>query len=346
MRVYVTRAIVLLMLTMTCSAAYAANWMIVGAEGDKAPDRSIIYSQFRGLMTRLDMPLETAGGAGAQALLDARMTKVLVQQIFENPKAPLAMMYEVHIHCARREMLIVDAILFTRNSTQEHSQPNERVKIGGGWPSRVHAIACETERLNKALQAGAKGNMRPLADMGLTYAGELPLMTDMVTYSYATFWKETPEPPITTSLTDAQLEAKKKETLAYTEEMAEKIKDTEKEIHFMNEIYANFERKSDDQAMAFAGMHGWTEDRVIDKWGAPMSAATGGQTRSLVYGYTKPTYDVVQSTVDVMGTRGKVGEMSQSHVQESFRNCKRNLVFRQGGNVKGWRLYDFSYDCP
>lgn len=335
-----------LLLVATAFHAQAAHWMIVGAEGDRAPNRSVFYSQFRGLMTRLDMPLDAAGSAGAQALLDARMTKVRVQQVFENPSAPLAIMYEVNIHCARREMLIVEAMLFTRNSTQETSYPNERVRIGGGWPSRVHAIACETDKVERALQSAAKGNMRGLDDLGLAYAGELPLLTDMVTYSYSHFWKETPEPEITTGLTAAQLEAKKRETLAFTEEMAETMKNAEQEALFMQAIHENFDRKSDDQRNAFAGMHGWTEAQVIDAWGAPENAATGGATRSLVYGYTKPVYDVVQSTVDVMGVRGKIGEMTQSHVQESFRNCRRNLVFRQGGKIAGWRLYDFSYDCP
>ena len=32
------------------------------------------------------------------------MTKVMVQQVFENPSAPLAIIYEVHIHCGCREI--------------------------------------------------------------------------------------------------------------------------------------------------------------------------------------------------------------------------------------------------
>lgn len=346
MSMLIMRLVSLPLLAFACTQAHAAHWMIVGAEGETPPDRSVIYSQFRGLMTRLDMPLESAASAGAQALLDAKLVKVTVEQIFENPSAPLAILYEVHIHCSRKEMIIVDATLFKRNSTQEYSAPNARTKIGGGWPSRVHTIACEPEKLEKAIGAGAKGNMRPLADLGLTYAGELPLLTDMVTYSYSTFWKETPEPPITTTLTAAQLEAKKKEMLAYTEKMAEEMKNAEKEIHFMQAIHENFDRKSDDQMIAFAGMHGWTEERVIDAWGAPERSADGGETRSLIYNYVKPTYNVVQSTVDVMGSRGKVGELTQSHVQENFRECRRNLIFRKGGNVPGWRLFDFNYDCP
>ncbi|MHC9085956.1 hypothetical protein ACYX7E_13125 [Luteimonas sp. RIT-PG2_3] len=335
-----------LLLALSASHAHAEQWLLVGIEGEQAPDRSVVYSRFRGLMTPLDMPLEAATSAGPQALFDAKMTKVMVQQVFENPSAPLAIIYEVHIHCGRREIKIVEATLFTRNSTQETSSPNVTTRIGVGWPSRVHAIACEPDKLDSALNAAAKGNTRLLADMGMVHVGELPLLTDMVTYSYANFWKETPEPPITTSLTAAELNARKQEALAFTEQMAETMKNVEKEAEFMQAIHDNFDRKSDEQKHAFAGMQGWTEDRVIGAWGAPEQAATSGETRSLVFGYTRPTYEVVQSSVDVIGARGKVGEMTQSHVHESFRNCRRHLVFRKGGKVAGWRLYDFGYDCP
>ncbi len=327
--------------------AHASHWMLVGAEGDHAPDRRLTFAEFNNLVTRLDMPLDQAASAGADALLAAKVWRVRVVQVLEAREAPDTISYDIDVHCGRKQTRIAEAIAFARDATTTTTTPNQWADVGGGWPARVHLIACERPKLEKAVAAAKKGNVKPLTDLGMVYVGEHVFGTQLSDVTWTHFWKDGVRPAYTTHRTPEEVEQRRREGLALAEQTAVRAQGVEKEAVFMLEVGANFERKSHDHQSELAGMEGWTEQRVIDAWGAPQSSAQGGETRSLVYEYVKPRYDVVDTTVDLMSAGGgKVGELRQSHVQTSMQPCKRMLSFRQGGSTPGWRLYDYRYDCP
>lgn len=343
----VFRLLLVLLLLPFAIPADARHWLVVGAEGDGPPHRSLYYAEFESPRTRFEMPLDQAATAGADALLNGKLQQLWVVQVQESGNTDFTW-YTVDVHCARRELRIAEVIAFELDGRQHTVTPNQWVKIGNaGWPSRVHLIACDPARLNVALRKAKDGNLRPLNDLGMAYAGEYVLYSQLADLAWEQFWKDGKRPPRSSHLTAGQSAKLRDDTLALAAATEQKLKDTEKETRFILEVSDNFDRKSDSHQREFAGMEGWTEEQIIDAWGAPASAAQGGQTRSLVYTYQKERYDVVTDRVGLlMGRQGPVGELTESRVETSLQDCKRMLSLRQGGSKPGWRLYDYRYDCP
>ena len=92
---------------------------------------------------------------------------------------------------ARRLDESAEIIVFELDGRHHTVTPNQWVKIGNaGWPSRVHLIACDPARLNAALRKAKDGNMRPLNDLGMAYAGEYVLYSQLADLAWEQFWKD------------------------------------------------------------------------------------------------------------------------------------------------------------
>lgn len=344
--------------------AFAGNWMLVGAEGN-APDRRHFYAEFDMISQRYES--EAEGGDAAMmdaavrsrnmgAYLDARRVMLVrVVEVLERPESPDTLELTVGIKCRSQQFRVFEATSWQRNGRSEKLAGTGWAAIPKNWVDRVRLIACEPDKLNKAIAAAQKSRKPdPLARLGLIYVGKMLLGTELSDVTWAHFWKDGRRPANTSSGTPAEQAARKAETLAA---LREAVSSFETQVQQRQEDLAMQEKM--DRALGSAnakyfqemqGTAGWSEDKVLARWGDPQGFSESNGVRQLVYYFRDTVYDVVQEQMDVIqcqaGACSKVGQTGgATSTQARVVNCERILFLKQGGTEPGYRLFDFQINC-
>lgn len=338
----------LLACCLLSSAAYAGNWVLVGAEG-KPPRRSHYYAAFDRVEARTPLEaIETSVTSknASKHIEAARLKRVPVIRVFEGAKDPDTILYTLEFKCQERLVSIAEAIVFNRDSTTQTMSKPEFMPIPKTWLNGASLVACEEEKVMAAAQAAGKQKRQdPLADLGLVYVGDFVLPTQLSDITWQTFWKDNTRAEYTTTLSPEEVERRRQEMLtqldATQKMLGEKaaqvqlaIENDDKEREFIDQVNKTFKTKNNQQQQLFYGMEGWTEQELVEFWGVPASARELSGMRQLDYysqDDTRQNYSVVARNGQVVGT-GETGELRQ---------CEMSLFLREGGGKPGHRLVDY-----
>jgi hypothetical protein len=327
----------------------AGEWVIVGSEGTR-PDRTIWYADFSSLTSR--MPPGTDAMAmkakdPIDALEAARIMRIRVQQVLEDAQGPDSIQYSLEFKCRQRQVSIPEINAYYRDNGRSESQSRPNwMPIPGGWLERTAIIACQPDKWEPALDAlQKKRDTRALGELGLAYAGNHVMGTDLPDLSWGQFWNDGSRPAYTTNKSPEELERLRQQTLAAladtnkqlgqrAETMRQGLKDQDKELSFMAAVGKTFRAKPKAQQGYFNSMQGWSESEIASFWGPPSRVYDNAQERHLQY---RAEDDKRKSFVVVDGAGNAVSEAHYGELQQ----CELNFVLRPGGGKPGWRVVDY-----
>ena len=356
-------------------SADAAHWVMIAREGEK-PQRSVHYLALDEVKSTLD--LETFDQSKALAMKAPDMAKYMedsqvhtafVVQVMEGMSDPDTIQYTVDIRCNPKQFRITSAYALYRNNESEKMNSPEWAPIPDNWVNRAYLVACKMQdkvapAIQKFYDASKKiqknpnatmedkaAAMQPLADLGMIYATEIPLISyiRLSDYSWSHLWPEGKRPPYTTTKSREEIEKDRAELEARMAALSSKAGQVEQQIAgmeaerlFMEKTAANFRKKNDAQRERFYSMQGWTEKEIVDFWGAPNGISELAGTKSLRYISRVDTRQVVVDNIPVYDGRGGVVGMNQAErVEGELSECDLTLFLEQGGSKPGHRLVDY-----
>jgi hypothetical protein len=354
-------------LTAIAQPVAAAEWIVIGAEPDPAPHRSVYVTPtgdawiFERFADGYD-PRSADSSRNALAIDEAntlRTTKVV--QVFENKGNTDFIVYYLHFNCQKGLVRIAEAISFTRSDTvEDRRESSEFMRVPDNWLGKAEIIACgwknwreaETEWLNRNTPAprGNKGKapQASLASLGIRYLGDyfIAAPTEVVAGVWKELWTDAVQPPYTISRTPEERAALHAKTDAMYGEMKTLLSDAQELSKVRISLSDKADRLGGDAAREMGSIGGQTEQQVVARWGAPASVIESDGVRTLTYHYGKEQYGVGNVQVDIVGPGGKVGETYQPTLTTSSRQCSRTLHLRQmGAPEKAWRVFDFDIGC-
>lgn len=226
--------------------------------------------------------------------------------------------------------------------------------MADNWTERVRLIACEPDRLNKAVAAAQKtGKQDPFARLGLVYVGDMTIGGELSDVTWATFWKDGRRPAYTSIRTPAEREARRRQALAELKkaeaEFGAKATQVQQDLEMQNKIDRALGSTNEKYLREMQGTTGWSEEKVVAHWGPPHSASEANGILRFDYHFQDTMTDAVPVTDNVMGCQGgvcgKVGESMRYEMRSRVVNCRRTLFLKAGGTEPGRRLYDFQISC-
>lgn len=343
---------------------FAGNWVLVGAEGN-SPNRSHFYAEFDMVDQRYDSEAE----GGDQAMLDAamrsrnmgaylderRVMRVRVIQVLEAAQNPDTIEYYIGIKCKARQFRVLDSTAWQRNSRSEKLGGTNWTAIGSNWASRVHLIACDPQKLQKAIATAQKsGKNDALAKLGFVYVGNMFIGTELSDATWANFWRDGKRPAYSTIYTPQESEARRQAALAELKkaetEFGNKATDIRRDLELQKKIERGLGSVNEKYYREMQGMSGANEERIVATFGPPQGYSEANGTRRFDYYFQDTVYDLVQEQMDVMqcqqGICGKVGETGGATTTKArIVQCQRTLFLRPGASEPGYRLVDFQINC-
>ncbi|HEX4873894.1 MAG TPA: hypothetical protein VFV06_03245, partial [Sphingorhabdus sp.] len=357
------------------TAAKAAHWVMIAREGEQ-PQRSVHYLALDEVKSTLD--LETFDESKALAMKapdmarymeDSQVHTAFVVQVMEGKADPDTIQYTVDIRCNPKQFRVTNAYALYRNNESEKMNSPEWAPIPDNWVNRVYLVACKMQDkvapavqkfydASKKIQENPNATMKdkaaamqPLAELGMIYATEIPLISyiQLSDYSWSHLWLDGKRPPYTATKSReeiekdrAELEARMASLSSKAGQVEQKIAGMDAERLFMEKVAANFRKKNDAQRERFYSMQGWSEKEIVDFWGAPNAINELAGTKSLRYISRVDTRQVVVDNIPVYDSRGGVVGMNQSErVDGELSECDLTLFLEQGGSKPGHRLVDY-----
>lgn len=128
-------------------------------------------------------------------------------------------------------------------------------------------------------------------------------------------------------------------------------KNVEDDIKMQDKIDSKLGRLGDKFYREMQGVGGDSEDDVIARWGTPQGLVeTTPGVRQLNYYWSDTETIQVPYTVDIMGTNGMgglvpMGQTTQYRSETRAIKCYRQLFLKVGGQLPGYRVFDFNIGC-
>ena len=179
-------------------------------------------------------------------------------------------------------------------------------------------------------------------------------VTDAIDLVWNTRWTDAVQPAYIDGTP-----AEKAEVAAKLAEMQGKIKTTlaeaktrvEEEIKMQDKIDKKLGRLGEKFHREMVGIGGKSEDNVISLFGIPqgMITSTPG-VRQLNYYWSDTETIQVPYQVQILGNvgggvMGPVGETTQYRPETRTIQCSRQLFLKEGGQLPGYRVFDFDVGC-
>jgi hypothetical protein len=352
-------------LLLAAAPAVAADWMIVGAEPDPAPHRSlyVMPADYIWITERLAddySEKDIDASPNPLAAIDAKTLKVAtVYQIFENAGGTNFIIYNVDFKCRDGLVNIRQATSSDRAGKAEIRTSSEWMKVPDNWLGKAEMIACGWKNWQAAwpqdIWPAEKSSKRKkgaersvsLKSLGLEYLGDYNRLaiTEVIDAVWNKHWPDAVQPPYYEG-TREEKAASKAKLDAMHGEMKTLLSDALELSKVRTSLSDKAARMGGDAAREMGSVGGQTEQQVVARWGAPASAIESGGVRTLTYHYGKQQYGVANVQVDVLGPDGKVGETYEPTLTTSSRQCSRTLHLREmGAPEKAWRVFDFDASC-
>ncbi|MEQ1547571.1 MAG: hypothetical protein ABL918_02860 [Chakrabartia sp.] len=355
--------------------ASATKWMIIGAEPDPAPHRSVyIMSGEKEWVTKriadgYDIE-STSGSRNAIADLQANtINTVIVQQVFENAGGTNFISYTLDFKCQAGLVSIARAQSYDRAGKGDVRTSTEWMKIPNNWMGKAEMIACDWKSWQSARRVWGGGEAPPskrkkkdqepassFASLGMEYLGEANIMrvTDAIDLVWKTRWTDAVQPAYYEGTAKEKAEA-----AAKLAEMQGKIKtvlqDAKKNVEDDIAMQDKIDKKLGQVGQKFfremQGIGGKSEDHVVSLFGIPQGLVeTTPGVRQLNYYWSDTETIQVPYTVDIIGSigngvMGKVGETTNYRPETRTIQCYRKLFLKEGGQLPGYRVFDFDIGC-
>lgn len=353
----------------------ATKYMIIGAEPDPAPNRSVyIMSGDSEWVTRrvadgFDVA-STEGSRNGMAQLQANtIHSVLVQQVFENAGGTNFISYNVEFRCQEGLVSIARAQSYDRAGKGEVRTSTEWMRVPNNWMAKAEMIACDWSSWQSARKVWEGGEVKPskrnkkdkeaassFASLGMEYLGEASMytVTEAIDLVWNTRWTNAVQPAYYEGTA-----AEKAAAAAKLAEMQSKIKATladattrvEDEIKMQDRIGKKLGQLGEKFHREMVGIGGQSEENVISLFGIPQGLITSKPgVRQLNYYWSDTETIQVPYQVDIIGSignggMGKVGETTQYRSETRTIQCYRQLFLKEGGQQPGYRVYDFNIGC-
>jgi hypothetical protein len=345
--------------------AKASEYMVIGAEPDAAPNRSLYVMQTDDAYISKRMAADGGNQASeasrdALAAMEARTVRIVeVLQVFENAGNTDFIHYNLEFKCQQGLFSIANATSYSRADEAESRTSSNWMSIpASGWLANAEIIACNWKNWRAAKDAWQKASepasvgkktrspAPSLTALGVEYLGDFKRWVDVVAGVWAKHWPDATQPPYVINRTPEEVAALEAKTLAIQNQARGVVAEQEKWTNVAINLDKKADRMGDDIAKEMSGIGGMTEQQVIAKWGAPAGFIESSGVRTLTYYYQKTQYGVDNRRVDIIGASGKIGETYEPQMTTSSRQCSRSLYLQEGGALeKAWRVYDFDAGC-
>lgn len=359
------RLFVTVALLFSVAPAAAADWMIIGAEPDPAPHRSlyVMPADYIWITERLAddySEKDIDASPNPIAAIDAKTLKVAtVYQIFENAGGTNFIIYNVDFKCREGLVSIRKATSSDRAGKAETRTSSHWMKVPDNWLGKAEMIACGWKNWQAAwpqdIWSAEKGSKRKksaapsvsLRSMGLEYLGDYNRLavTEVIDAVWNKHWPDAVQPAYYEGTPEEKAAAKARVDAMYGE-MKTLLAEQEKWSKIRTTLSDKARRMGGFAAKEMSSVGGLTEQEVVARWGAPASFIESSGVRTLTYQFQDTQYGVGYTPVDVVGPNGKVGETTQSTLTTSSRQCSRTFYLEEGGAIeKAWRVFDFDIGC-
>ena len=366
----IVSALSVALLMTTASPASASKWMIIGSEPEPSPNRSIylVTADDSWISRRLADGFDVES-PNALANLQAKTIRIVtVYQVFEKTGGTNFISYTLEFNCQEGLVSIPQATSYDRAGKQENGGSPDWMRVPDNWMGRAEMIACGWQNWRTAKQIWGEGDP-PLrkkskekasavsfASLGMEYLGEANyfMPTELVDLVWNKRWTDAVQPPYYDGTP-----AEKAAATAALAEMQSRIKSTlqtaqknvEDEMAMQDKIDKKLGRVGDKFYREMQGVGGKSENDVIAKWGIPQGLVeTTPGVRQLNYYWSDTEEAAVPYTVDIMGStgnggQGKIGETTQVRYETRTIQCHRKLFLKEGGQLPGYRVFDFDIGC-
>lgn len=350
-----------LMATVTIPA-HAAKYVIIGAEPDPAPNRSVyIMSGDKEWVTRRVADGFDIASGGLAELQANTIYSVIVQQVFENAGGTNFISYSLDFRCQEGLVSIARAASYDRAGKSDVRTSTEWMKVPNNWMGKAEMIACDWKNWQSARQVwGGSEVSSPkrkkknqdaassFASLGMEYLGEANYytVTDAIDLVWKTRWTDAVQPAYYEGTAEEKAEA-----AAKLAEMQGKIKglltEQKKWADISLAVSAKAERIGGKYGSEMGSIGGMTEEQVIARWGAPANYIERSGVRTLTYYFSDTQYGVDYVPVDVVSQNGNVvGQSTTNVLSTTKRQCSRTIHLKEGGAAtKAYRVFDFDVGC-
>jgi hypothetical protein len=360
-------AICAMLMTTVAIPAHATKYVVVGAEPDPAPNRSVYIMSgekawvFERFVDGFDK-VNTDRVPNLAATLDANTIRtVIVYQVFENAGGTNFISYNLDFRCQEGLVSIARAASNDRAGKEEVRTSTEWMRVPDNWMGKAEMIACDWKSWQSARQvwegsvaASPKRKKKnqdaasSFASLGIEYLGEANMfnVTDAVDLVWNTRWTDAVQPAYYEGTAEEKAEAAAK--LAETQGKIKGLLTEQKkwaDISFA--VSAKAERIGGKYGAEMGSIGGMTEEQVIARWGAPASYIERSGIRTLTYYFSDTQYGVDYVPVDVISQNGNiVGQSTRNVLSTNKRECSRTIHLKEGGAAtKAYRVFDFDIGC-
>ncbi len=342
--------------------AHAAKYVIIGAEPDPAPNRSVyIMSGDKEWVTRRVADGFDIASGGLAELQANTIYSVIVQQVFENAGGTNFISYSLDFRCQEGLVSIARAASYDRAGKSDVRTSTEWMKVPNNWMGKAEMIACDWKNWQSARQVWGGGEVSSakrkkknqeaassFASLGMEYLGEANYytVTDAIDLVWKTRWTDAVQPAYYEGTAEEKAEA-----AAKLAEMQGKIKglltEQKKWADISLAVSAKAERIGGKYGSEMGSIGGMTEEQVIARWGAPANYIERSGVRTLTYYFSDTQYGVDYVPVDVVSQNGNVvGQSTTNVLSTTKRQCSRTILLKEGGAAtKAYRVFDFDVGC-
>jgi hypothetical protein len=343
----------------------AAEWMVIGAEPEPAPHRSLYVMAaedawiFERFADGFDKTQANRSPDLSAMLAQNTINSVFVYQVFEDAGGTNFISYSLDFKCQQGLVSIPEAVSYDRAGKTEKGGAPGWMKVPDNWIGRAEMIACRWSDWQEAQQAwkgvSAPTNKRKkaskaaptFASLGMEYLGKANFFDTkaIVDLVWNTRWGDAVQPAYYEGTAEEKAAVAAKLT-ALREQTRGVLNEGSKWAEIAIKLADKAERMGDKFASDMAGVGGMTEAEVIARWGAPASSIDSGGVRTLTYYFSDTQYGVANNRVDILGAGGQVAQTYELGVTSSSRQCSRTLHLEEGGvGEKAYRVFDFSIGC-
>jgi hypothetical protein len=359
-----------LLITMAVPAS-ASKWMIIGAEPEPSPNRSIylVTADDSWISKRLTDGFDV-GSPNALANLQANTIRIIsVYQVFEKAGGTNFISYTLEFKCQEGLVSIPQATSYDRAGKQENGGSPDWMRVPDNWMGKAEMIACGWQSWRSAKQIWGEGDAPStkrkkgkakeptvsFASLGMEYLGEANYFTptELVDLVWNKRWTDAVQPSYHEGTADEKAAA-----AAKLAEMQAKISTTlqeaktnvENEIKMQEKIDKKLGRLGDKFYREMQGIGGKSEENVISLFGIPQGLVeTTPGVRQLNYYWSDTETIQVPYQVQIWGMSptGQVpmGERTEYRSETRTIQCYRKLFLKEGGQQPGYRVFDFDIGC-
>jgi hypothetical protein len=359
------------LLMTTAVPASASKWMIIGSEPEPSPNRSVylVTADDSWISKRLADGFDV-GSPNALANLQANTIRIInVYQVFEKAGGTNFISYTLEFKCQEGLVSIPQAISYDRAGKQEFGASPDWMRVPNNWMGKAEMVACGWQSWRSAKQIWGEGEAPSskrkknkakeptvsFASLGMEYLGEASyyMPTELVDLVWNTRWTDAVQPAYYEGTA-----AEKAASAAKLAEMQDKIKTTladaktrvEEEIKMQDKIDRKLGQLGEKFHREMVGIGGKSEENVISLFGIPQGMVTSTPgVRQLNYYWSDTETIQVPYQVQIwgIGPSGQVpmGERTEYRSETRTIQCSRQLFLKEGGQLPGYRVFDFNIGC-